>query len=108
MNKNSRQLRVAARKIKRAGADNMEYQTPVGDYHNNPKFVKKILHLCSRDRDGVVSASPNRNMQMRVLQNKNEDSKTSSFTVHEPINKDRFVTHPNHEYMTYRQPAGAK
>ena len=48
---------------------------------------------------GVISSSPKRNMQMRVLHNTDANGRKDSMTVHEPIRKDSYVKFANHKYM---------
>jgi hypothetical protein len=80
--------------------------------NKNSRSRKRAAAKIKPNKDGVVSANPRRNMQMKVLRNKGEDGKSASLTVHVPMDENRFVTYPNHNYMAeqnrYKQPATAR
>ena len=100
-NKNTKNIRLAVRSAGKQGNNEVSFDVPVTDWHNHPKqSFRKITVTCARPNgEGVINATPRRNMQMRVLQNSNGNGGKDSITVHEPIDKGRFVVHPNHEYI---------
>lgn len=97
MNKNTSRLRRAAHVARKAGQAELAIEMPAGGYHNYDAgiFATRRVPLARRGKDGVVSANPHRNTQMRVLQNEGGGSITS----HEPINKSVPVWFKNHGYL---------
>lgn len=111
-NKNTKQLRTFASKAARQGRSKVEFQKPVSNYHSARACITATLECSRPNGEGVVSASPRRNMQMRVLHNENGNGGKSSLTVHEPIRGDRPVRFKGHGYIFkdersgYFQPKG--
>lgn len=108
MNKNTRIERKAVRAQQKAGGGTVSIRRPIGGYHGATRghqrapesaFTNVTLHANTRGAEGVVSLNARRNMQMKVLQNQDENGRKETLTVHEPIHKREFITHPNHQYI---------
>jgi len=115
MNKNTRRLRKAVARASHKGQTDVEYQTPVKDYHNDkkPRFLTKRCPTATANKEGVISGNSRRNMQMVVLRNKGEDGTGFSVTRHVPITDKRPVVFKNHgQYKdfggSYKQPVAFK
>ena len=61
----------------------------------NKRLNRKEVRTGAKE---VISQSPRRNMEMRVLRN-TEGGAAYSATVHVPIVKERDVRHKNHGYL---------
>lgn len=110
MNKNTKQVRNQIRKAGKTGAAFVETQVPVRNYHScqNTLLTKVNRPTAFVGADKIVSSSKKRNMAMRVFRNKNELGKSSSLTVHAPLDPERPVVFKGHGYIAdkrlYRQP----
>lgn len=110
MNKNTKQVRNQIRKAGKAGAASVETQVPVPNYHScqGTLLVKVNRPTSLVGADKIVSTNRKRNMAMRVFRNKNEFGKSSSMTVHAPLDPEFPVVFKGHEYIAdkrlYRQP----
>ena len=117
MNKNTRELRKAVSAASKQGAASVVTLKPVSDYHSHSGskesfFTNRTTPTATRGKDGVVSQNRKRNTAMKVLLNTDENGKSQSLTVHEPIDPKRFVTFKGHGYLRkdeyernqYRQP----
>jgi len=109
MNKNTKKLRAELRAASKAGQSSFTHQKPAPNWHDldEPRFTPQIFPTSRANREGVVSAVARRNMCERVFVNVGENGKKASVTRHEPLNDKSFITHKNHGYLEYRQPARA-
>lgn len=98
MNKNQKRLRASLRK---SGGE-LAVEVPAGGYHNSAKGQWQTRRLNISKGGGVITASPRRNMQQRVLTN----TGGGTLTVHEAIDPTSPVSYKNHGYLSddYRQP----
>jgi len=92
MNKNSKNTKRGIAKAAKVG--DTSYTS-----RNGKTFV---VQPCQTD--GVISASPKRNMAMRVYKNVDDKGKATSLTAHEPLRSNEYVTPKGHNYITYKQP----
>ena len=97
MNKNVKRFKVALRKAGKSGQSEYTESLPTHGYHSNDTFAVRRVPTAKRGKDGIVSSNPRRNTCMKVLHNEGEGNR--SLTVHEPLNKNDFVIHKNHNYM---------
>jgi hypothetical protein len=108
-NKNIRRKNVALAIARRAGHTQLVTRVPIADYHSSPLRGENLFRNRAFDiLQGNVSRATRRNMQQIVFRNKNANGLSDSITRHEPISPNNYVTHKNHKYMEYRQPAGAR
>lgn len=100
-NKNTKQLRRAVKDSCRRGEIVCDYATKSA--HGGSTLASHRVPTALRGAGGVVSANPRRNMQMTVLHNTNDRGIKSTLTVHEPIDRKRYITHKNHGYEHFPQ-----
>ena len=110
MNKNTKQMRVQLADARRSGVHSVAFPVPVFNYHSYDKseMTTRTLTNSFANKDGVVSTSPARNMQMRVLCNAGGGA-NACLTVHEPIDPNKPVIFKNHKsygdnFPDYKQP----
>ncbi len=107
-NKNTKSLRRFSNAARKKNHGVVEYQKPVPNYHSHSGSLSTF---CTTARLELRSSnSPKRNMEQKILINKNEDGSKHSITRHVPIDSGRPVQFKGHAYVAelglYQQPKG--
>jgi len=102
-NKNTKRLRKAVKNACRKKHDEVEYKTPVFNYHSfqgskDGLLIKKSCPTAVVKGDGVNSVNKQRNSCQRIYLNRLESGKTASLTAHEP-----FLRHERMVFKNHRQ-----
>ena len=106
-----KQLRLAVQTASKLKLAEVQYKTPVPDYHSNSGrgdalFINKTCPTAVVKGDGVNSVNKRRNSCQRVYLNKGVGG-TQSLTCHEPFLKGEHMAFPNHSQYAdweYRRP----
>ena len=102
MNKNTKQFHVDARKAHRRGQSEFSVNVPITTKGNAQSYYKKTIAFAPRGSN-VISESPARNMQQKVLCN-TAGGAGSSATVHVLIDETRPVRYKNHgQYKDFKE-----
>ena len=103
MNKNTKILARHLRLARKAQQSTVVRMVPVYNYHsaNGPLTRAQTIPVHFMDENGVVSASPSRNMHQRVFRNFGGTGNMSR-TFHEPIQRGQPVIKRGHAYLEYR------